>query len=239
MRRLSFALAMLVSIVAQPAFAEANIFVAASLVDVVQGLVDASGIDGLSVVAGSSSSLARQIKAGAPADIFISANKEWAEFVVNEQELLPLFSNRLVLVSHQDVTLPEIGALPELLGTKRLAIADPNHVPAGIYAREALEYAGVWADVQNQVAPADNVRAAARLVQVGAAPFGIVYASDAQLLGMNIAYEFSQVAHTPIIYWAVLLDAKKPEVAEFMGFLGSDAAHVIVAAYGFLPLKEQ
>jgi len=223
----------------QPAMANSKVFVASSLVDVVEGLVEASGIQGISVVAGSSSSLARQIKAGAPADLFISAHMDWAEFVAGDQELLPLFSNRLVLISHDDVALPDPFALAEQLGQARLAIGDPDHVPAGIYARQALEHLGLWPDVQNRLAPADNVRAAARLVQTGLAPFGIVYASDAQLLKLNVAYEFEAQTHTPITYWAVPLHADKPAIASFVQFLGSDDARAIVVSYGFMPLEGQ
>ncbi|WP_299348516.1 molybdate ABC transporter substrate-binding protein [uncultured Maritalea sp.] len=237
MRRFGFALAMLVGLIAQPAMADAKVFVAASLADVVQALVDASDIKGLIVVAGSSSSLARQIKAGAPADVFISANKDWAALVAGEQDLLPLFSNRLVLVSHKDVTLSDISELPSLLGNNRLAVGDPNHVPAGIYAREALKSLGLWDALQNNLAPADNVRAAVRLVQTGAAPFGIVYASDAALLKLNVVYVFDETAHSPISYWAVTLADQEPETLAFMRFLGSADAHAIVASYGFLSLE--
>ncbi len=170
LKRLGFLLVVLTGLICQPALADSKIFVASSLADVVGALVEASKIGDLQVVIGSSSSLARQIKAGAPADLFISANKDWAQFVAGDEKLQPLFSNRLVLISHKAQTLSEIEQLPALLGTSRLAISDPDHVPAGIYAREALVSAQLWNSVGQKLAPADNVRAAARLVQSGVAP---------------------------------------------------------------------
>lgn len=230
---------MLVGLFFQSAYAKAKIFVAASLVDVVEELAQASGIQDLNVVAGSSSSLARQIKAGAPADLFISANRDWATFVAGEKDLVPLFSNRLVLISHQDVAFIDLASLLEKLGSKRLAMADSDHVPAGIYARQALEHAGLWEVLKKQIAPADNVRSAVRLVQSGAAPFGVAYASDAKLLNLNVAFAFAPETHDQIVYWAVPIKPENPDIDVFGKFLGSENARAIVASYGFMPLKGQ
>ncbi|MGJ8528041.1 molybdate ABC transporter substrate-binding protein [Maritalea sp.] len=234
LRRLIFGFLVWLVIVS-PTIAKSNIFVAASLSDVVQALVDASNIDQLVVVTGGSSSLARQIKAGAPADMFISANKDWAELVAGERDLTALFSNSLVLVSQQPTTIKDIDALPTQLDNKRLAIADPNHVPAGIYAQQALEYLGIWQDLSDKLAPTENVRLAARLVQIGAAPYGVVYASDAQLLKLNVAYSFPEQSHVAIHYWSVKLNSGKRDIDAFEQFLGSDEGRAIVAQYGFVP----
>lgn len=239
LKRLGLLLAALLGMICHPAFADSKIFVASSLVDVVDALFEASNIDGLTIVVGSSSSLARQIKAGAPAGLFISANKDWAQYVADNKELQPLFSNRLVLISHEQRSVADIAQLPELLNEGRLAVADPDHVPAGIYARQALKSLSVWQSLHHRLAPADNVRAAAQLVSAGAAPFGIVYQSDAQLLQLNVAYEFSADTHMPIIYWMVAMGYDQPEVGAFVSFLGSEEARDIVASYGFVPLEGQ
>jgi len=171
--------------------------------------------------------------------LFISANQYWADFVAGNQSPTPLFSNRLVLVSQVEIKLISLGQLPDVLGDRRLAIADPAHVPAGLYAKEALVHAGIWDSVAEKLAPADNVRAAVRLAQTGVAPFAIVYASDAKLLKLNVAYDIASDAHTSIIYWAVPLKKTQPEVVAFMQFLGSAQARAIVAMFGFLPLEGQ
>ncbi len=220
-----------------PVMAKSNIFVAASLTDVVGALVAASNIEQLVVVNGSSSSLARQIKAGAPADMFISANREWAEAVASGRQITSLFSNKLVLVGHRPGTIDDIGELSVILSNRRLAIADPNHVPAGIYGQQVLEHFGVWVDLAHKLAPAENVRLTVRLVQSGAAPFGIVYASDAQLLDLNVAFSFPAQSHVPIYYWGVMLSADNDDVDAFAQFLGSAAARAIVAEYGFTPVE--
>jgi len=239
LRRLGLLLVSLIGLVCQPALADSKIFVASSLADVVEALVEASSIEGIQVIVGSSSSLARQIKSGAPADLYISANKDWAQFVAVDEKLQPLFSNRLVLISYDAQKLGDVEKLAELLGSHRLALGDPDHVPAGIYAREALEKLRLWDNVRQQLAPADNVRAAARLVQTGAAPFGIVYRSDAELLTLNIAFEFDAETHSPINYWMVQLREDQSDIVRFVSFLGSAEARDIVASYGFLPLEGQ
>lgn len=148
LRRLRFLLVVLMGLICQPALADNKIFVASSLADVVEALVEASSIDGMQVVLGSSSSLARQIKAGAPADLYISANKDWARFVADDEKLQPLFSNRLVLISHKAQTLGEIEQLPALLGTSRLAIADQIMCPPAFMPAKRcrmLNFGKVWA----------------------------------------------------------------------------------------------
>ena len=123
--------------------------------------------------------------------------------------------------------------LAGLLSSSRLAIADPNHVPAGIYAQQALENSGVWSVLQKRLAPFDNVRAAARAVQIGAAKFGVVYASDAEALGLNVVYAFPSDVHDPIEYWAVVLDPNDAEVGRILALAKSDAARDIVERFGF------
>ena len=135
-----------------------------------------------------SNALARQIEAGAPADVFVSADTEWMDHVEARKLVVPgtrvdLVGNALVLVAPADsavsVSIGPSFALAKALGAGRLAMANPDSVPAGKYGRRALESLGVWSSVERQVARADNVRAALALVSRGEAPLGIVYRTDA------------------------------------------------------------
>ena len=215
------------------AVAQSKIFVASSLTDLFEELATETEPGAFQIVPGGSSTIARQIKAGAPAALFVSANKEWAEFVAQDREMIPLFSNSLVVVSADDAVSIKFEDLAGLLSSSRLAIADPNHVPAGIYAQQAFENSGAWLVLQTRLAPFDNVRAAARAVQIGAAKFGVVYASDAEALGLNVVFTFPSDVHDPIEYWAVILDPNDAEVGRILTLAKSDAARDIVERFGF------
>ncbi|MCF4099565.1 molybdate ABC transporter substrate-binding protein [Maritalea mediterranea] len=217
------------------AWAETRIFVASSLVDLAQEVKAAAQLD-VKIVAGGSSTLARQIRAGAPASLYISANEQWAQRVAGQRDLLPLFGNRLVLVGHQPGPV-DIAALPQVLGDQRLALADPRHVPAGLYAKAALQHLGLWAALTNRLAAAQNVRGAARFVQSGAAPYGVIYGSDAKALDMSIAYEFPADMHPPVRYWAVRLRENDPAVEAFLAFMNSAEGHKLLRDYGFQPIE--
>jgi molybdate transport system substrate-binding protein len=219
----------------RPAWAETRIFVASSLVDFAQSAAAAAQLD-VKIVAGGSSTLARQIEAGAHADLFISANEDWAEHAAGERDLLPLFGNSLVLVADRAGPI-EIEALPLLLGEHRLALADPHHVPAGLYAKAAFEYLGLWEALSAHVAAAENVRSAARFVRSGAAPFGVVYGSDAKAMGLPIAFVFPAESHPPIRYWAVPLSDDDPAVDAFLAFIDSAEGHKLLAEFGFQPIE--
>jgi molybdate transport system substrate-binding protein len=217
------------------ASAETRIFVASSLVDFAQSVKAAAQLD-IEIVTGGSSTLARQINAGAPADLFISANKDWAMFAADERPLTPLLGNELVLVAYQPGPVA-IDALPQLLGDQRLAMADPHHVPAGLYAKAAFEELGLWATLSGRIAAAENVRSAARFVQSGAAPFGVVYGSDAKALDLPIAFAFPADSHPPIHYWAVQLDNEDPAVDAFLTFMDSAQGHKLLQEFGFQPIE--
>ena len=143
---------------------------------------------GVTLSYAASSALARQIEAGAPADVFMSADTEWMDYLQTRNLIDPgtrrnVLGNRLVLISPADSTVsiriaPHF-ALAKLLGDGRLATGNPDSVPVGKYAKEALTHLGVWSEVQDKVAAADNVRAALSLVARGEAPLGIVYRTDA------------------------------------------------------------
>ncbi len=171
--------------------ADVTVFAAASLKEALddQARQFEAGTGNKVIVSyGASNALAKQIEAAAPADIFISADLDWMDYVGQRNLLAPdtrvnLLRNTLVLIapSSSKAALkiaPGFG-LAAALGTEKLAMANPDSVPAGKYGKSALEKLGVWASVEKQVARAENVRAALALVSRGEAPFGIVYSTDA------------------------------------------------------------
>ncbi len=191
-----------------------------------------------------SSALARQISVGAPADIFISADEEWMDFV-GKQGLLrkssraSFLTNRLVLIApaRQPLRLriaPRF-ALAAALGSGRLAMADPAAVPAGKYGRAALIRLGVWRAVQPKIVAAENVRSALLLVSRGEARAGIVYATDARSSrDIAVAGMFPTASHPSITYpLAILARSRNPEAARFRQFLLSPRAAAIFRKYGF------
>lgn len=203
--------------------------------------------DRVTVSYAGSGQLARQIIAGAPADIFISAAPDWMDEVETAGLVAPgsrrdLLGNTLVLISHGvEVEPVEIGPgfdLAGLLGDERLAMALVDAVPAGQYGKAALDALGVWDAVASSVAQADNVRAALALVSSGEAPFGIVYASDAAAdEGVTIVGTFPADSHPTIIYpVALLAEASDPSDRAFYEALTSGAARAAFEAQGFAVL---
>lgn len=191
-----------------------------------------------------SSALARQIEAGAPADLFISADEQWmnhvaAKGLIRRGTRAPFLSNRLVLVaparSSTRLAIRPGFALARALGTGRLAMADPASVPAGRYGKAALERLGVWPDVSRKVVRAENVRAALALVERGEAPLGLVYATDARASArVRVAGVFPASSHPPITYPIAVLRASDHRDAEaFRRFLISREGKAIFAARGF------
>ncbi|MBV7255401.1 molybdate ABC transporter substrate-binding protein [Pacificimonas sp. WHA3] len=192
----------------------------------------------------SSAALARQVAAGAPADLFISADAEWMDLVAGNRRIVPgsravIATNRLVLVYAPGTPRPAANAeaVMRALGDGRLAIADPDAVPAGRYARQALRSLGLWLPMAGRLARAENVRAALALVERGAAPLGIVYLTDAKASRTaRQAALLKQQHHTPIAYHAALLSAgKHPDAAAFLAFLSSPAGQAAFGAHGFGP----
>ena len=192
-----------------------------------------------------SSALARQIDAGAPADIFISADEPWMDDVVKNGRVRPgtrvsFLANRLVLVapaaSARPVAIRPGFGLAALIGGGKLAMGEPNSVPAGKYGKEALTKLGVWDAVAPKVAGAENVRAALALVERGEAPYGIVYATDALASkGVKAVGVFPETSHAPITYpIATLTSASSPDAEGFRKFLISGAGKAIFKRYGFV-----
>ncbi len=230
--------------------ADLRIFAAASM----KNALDAIAADfqrgtgtRVSVSYAASSALARQIAQGAPADIFVSADLDWMDDVEKKALLRPgtrfnLVGNRLALIARNDnpvaVDLAAPGSLAAALGGGRLAIGEPSSVPAGKYARAALESLGLWASVERSLAPAENVRAALLLVSRGEAPLGIVYESDrvADPLTRVVAL-FPDASHPPIVYpVAILKESAAPAAPAFLAALKAPAAAAIFRREGFTPL---
>lgn len=191
-----------------------------------------------------SSALARQVEAGAPADLFVSADEAWMNELDRRKLLrrgsrVSFLGNRLVLIApaNSPVTLRIAPRFPlaHALRGGRLAMADPAGVPAGLYGQQALTRLGVWPQVMGSVARAESVRAALALVARGAAPLGIVYATDARAEpAVRMVGLFPAASHDPITYpVAVLARATHPDAEGFRRFLLSSEAKAIFVRFGF------
>jgi molybdate transport system substrate-binding protein len=196
----------------------------------------------------SSSQLAKQIEAAAPADVFISADTKWMDYLiekgaVKKEAAINFLGNRLVLVAAKDSTLSLKIAkdfpLADTLGDNRIAMGEPKSVPAGKYGQEALEFYGVWKAVQPKVAGADNVRAALKLVSSGEAPLGIVYETDAKAdPEVKVVDVFGEDSHSPIIYPVAPVEASANAAKnEFVKFLLGPEAATIFKDAGFTALS--
>lgn len=197
---------------------------------------------------GGSSALAKQIMQGAPADVFISAAPEWMDAVAEAGLIVPdsrvdLLGNTLVLIAHgpgvPPVTLDASTDLAGMLADGRLSMAMVGSVPAGQYGKEALASLGLWDSVKDSLAQSDNVRAALKLVALGEAPLGLVYASDAiaDAASVSVIATFPKGSHRPIIYpAAAIAGGGKPEALGFLDYLSSPAARVVFEAQGFAVL---
>jgi len=195
-----------------------------------------------------SSTLAKQIENGAPADIFMSADLDWMNYLAQRSLIKAdtrknLVGNELVLIAPKDSTIQITIApgfdLARLLAGGKLAMADTSAVPAGKYGKAALEKLGVWDKVSGQIAQAENVRAALALVARGEAPLGIVYQTDAAVEpGVKIVANFSADTHPPIIYpIALLAGSKNPDAVGYLGYLESAKALPLFEKQGFTVLK--
>ena len=249
-RRLMFLLAGL--LLASPATAQSRppvVLAAASLQESMNAAADAWAKRGhvrptLSFAA--SSALARQAAAGAPADLFVSADVEWMDDLDRRGLLargsrVNLLGNRLVLIAPADrqvrVALRPGVDLRRTLNGGRLAMADPDAVPAGRYGKAALTRLQAWDGVAPSVVRAENVRAALALVERGAAPLGIVYATDAKASAkVRVVSVFPAASHPPITYPIARLKASRNVEGErFRRFLISPAGRAIFVRYGFSP----
>lgn len=249
MRRLLLAVLIAVSLPAGAKAQDLMVFAAASLktaldeISAGQSIVPPARVK---ISYAASSALARQAEAGAPADIFISADLDWMDYLDRKALLKPgtrstLLGNRIVLIAPSDSKASAKIApgfdLAGLLGKDgRLAMADVASVPAGKYGKAALEALNVWPGVQNRIAQAENVRAALLLVARGEAPLGIVYATDAaaDAKTVRVLDAFPANTHPPILYPAAQLGASShPQAAAWLGTLRSPAARATFEKNGF------
>ncbi|CAN7671320.1 molybdate ABC transporter substrate-binding protein [Neorhizobium tomejilense] len=238
---------------AAPAAAQekVTVFAAASMKNALDNANKAWGALGggqVTVSYAASSALAKQIESGAPADIFISADLDWMKYVsdkklVREDTRFNWLGNRIVLVAAKDAAKPvDIRPgfdLAGLLRGGRLAMGEPNAVPAGKYAKASLEKLGVWSSVEKSVASAESVRAALAFVSRGEAPYGIVYQTDAAAdPGVAIVGTFPGDTHPPIVYpIAVLSESKSKDAPAYLNYLTSNKAAPFFEKEGFTVLK--
>jgi molybdate transport system substrate-binding protein len=224
------------------------VFAAASLTDVLDELGKAFTAETHIQVKSSlaaSSALAKQIEAGAPADVFFSADLEWMDYLDQRKLLKPgsrhdVVLNRLVLIAPADSKVsvkiaPGFDVL-KALGDGKLATGDPDSVPVGKYAHAALEKLGVWDKVQSRIVRAENVRAALAFVARGEAPLGIVYRTDALAeKRVRIVDEFPPDSHPPVTYPIALTTHGSAQAQKFEDFVSGDAAKAIFKKFGFAP----
>ncbi|HHL2498490.1 TPA: molybdate ABC transporter substrate-binding protein [Yersinia enterocolitica] len=228
--------------------ADITVFAAASLTNALQDIAaqykKEKQVDVVASYA-SSSTLARQIEQGAPADLFISADQQWMDYAIDKQQMVAntrytLLGNELVLIAPKDSKITKVAIdkktdWKKLLEGGRLAVGDPDHVPAGIYAKESLENLGAWATLAPEMARANNVRSAMALVERAEAPLGIVYGSDAIASDkVKVVGVFPEASHKPVEYpMAIVKGHENPTVTAFYDYLKSPAAAVIFEKYGF------
>jgi molybdate transport system substrate-binding protein len=244
-----FAAALLTPPTARAADEEVVVYAAASLTDVLQAIVKQGGFTTVTFSFGSSSTLARQIEQGAPAQLFVSADEAWMDMAEKSGRVEPgtrrdWVGNRLALVAPgtgEPSAPPEsaeavTAQLRAALAAKdaRIATGDPAHVPVGKYAQAALGAIGLWSEVGPRLARADNVRAALALVERGEAPLGITYRTDALVSGkVQVVALFPATSHAPIRYPAALLKDANPTAKRFYQHLFGPQARAVLAAAGF------
>lgn len=227
--------------------AQVKVFAAASLTNAINEMGEMYfKKDGVKVLPSfaSSSTLAKQIENGAPADIFISADQQWMDYLADRKALVEgtrfnLLGNKLALISpvSSDVKLTIVSGLDltKYLGNGRLATGDPDHVPVGKYAKAALEKLGMWSFVADKLARASDVRSALAWVEKGEAPLGIVYSTDAAVTKqVRVVAYFPEDSYPPIVYPAALLkNSSEPKAKDFLNYLKSDDARKVFEKFGF------
>ena len=247
-----FALAVLIGLAFMPAPASAQqkpiiVFAAASLKNALDEanarFTKDSGIKAIASYA-ASPALMRQIEHGAPADVFLSADLAWMDYgvaknLVRADTRTDLLGNRLVLIAPADTKIATIAIAPGLdlaglAGGGRIVTGDVKAVPAGRYAKAALEHLGLWQAAEKRIASVENVRAALTLVARAEAALGIVYATDAKAEPrVKVVGTFPEDSHPPIVYPAALTPGAGPEAARYLAFLRSEEARAIFEAHGF------
>lgn len=238
----------LTALSASMAWADTTVFAAASLrnaLDEVRQTWAAQHGGKVVVSYAGSSALARQIEKGAPANIFISADLAWMDYLAQRKLIkdgtrINLLRNELVMVApvaaQISIELKRGLQLGQLLGRDRMALADPDHVPAGKYGKAALEALGLWPQVADKLARGENVRTALNYVARGETPLGIVYRTDAAVESrVRVVAVFAADTHPPIVYPATLLaGGNNAQAASFFSYLKSNVSAGIFRKHGFL-----
>ena len=228
---------------------EVVVFAAASTTNAITEIGELFAAEGLGHITtsfASSSTLAKQIASGAPAHIFLSANEKWMNFLeekglIEKASRFDLLGNRIVLVAPlqspiQTVDVKKGLDLAALLGSGgRLSTGDPEHVPAGMYGKKAMESLGLWDPVKDRLAPMKDVRAALVLVERAEAPIGLVYATDAAISKkVRVVGTFPLESHPPIVYPVAATAGQKTDAtARFLDFLKTPQSREIFEKYGF------
>lgn len=227
--------------------ADVTVFAAASLKEALDDqarIFEAATGNKVRISYAGSNALARQIEAGAPADVFVSADLDWMDYTEQRHLLkagtrISLLRNALVLIapstSNSTLRIAPNFPLAQALRGGRLAIANPDSVPAGKYGKNALEYLGVWAAVRDRLAQGENVRAALTFVSRSEVPFGIVYKTDAIAdSAVRIVDMFPADCHPPIVYpAAIVASSTSPAASPFLDYLQTAAAAKVWEKYGF------
>jgi molybdate transport system substrate-binding protein len=230
----------------EPARPELLVYAAASLTNVLEELgkgYQAESGQSVKFSFAASSTLARQIEAGAKADVFFAADTDWADYLQNRNLLNTssrsnLLGNRLVLIAPADSKLqlkiaPNF-AVAAALGSSRLSIGDPDSVPAGKYGRSALMALGVWNSVADKLVLGDTVRTALAFVDRGEAPLGIVYETDALIdKKVRIVDIFPATTHAPIVYPIALTTTARSGAEQFVAYLRAPGSQAVFKKYGF------
>ncbi|WP_172328107.1 molybdate ABC transporter substrate-binding protein [Mangrovicoccus sp. HB161399] len=238
------ALAALLATAALPALADPAVFAAASTARALDAAIAASGIPAVASY-GASGTIARQIEAGAPADVFISANPRWMDYLVGkgriaQGDVVTLMSNRLVLIAPEGTApLSGPGELAAALGGEYFAMADPQVAPVGKYGQAALEHLGAWLQVETALVPTRNTLATVAAVARGEAALGLVYASDAAgVEGVAAVWDIPADSHPPILYLAAPVPGGEDSGggARLIEFLSSPEGQAILSEQGFVPV---
>lgn len=252
-RTFFFTAAVFLFLTVLPARADILVFAAASTGSVLGEVIDLYKAEKQATVKASyaaSSTLAKQIANGAPAHVFLSANNAWMDYLAKRKAIevtsrRDLLGNGLVLIAPQASRL-ELSVKPGFplataLAGNRLALGDPDHVPVGIYAKQALQSLGVWKSVKDMLARAFDARAALVLVERGEVPLGIVYATDALITKrVRVISEFPTTSHSPIRYQVALTSGRDgPEARQFLTYLESPQAAKVFARHGFRVMSKK
>ena len=257
LRRLPFIVAAVITVAVGflPAVARAQdksllVFAAASMSDALDDLDAAfTRASRIKITASydASSALIKQIEAGVPADVFLSANVDWMDYgskngLIRDDTRFNLLGNQLVLITPKTSKLSNVDIGPgfelgKLAGSGRIVTGDVRTVPVGLYAKAALEKLGTWGAVEPKLTPTANVRVALALVARGMAPLGIVYATDARAEpNVKVIGTFPEDAHPPIVYPVAATKTAKPNVVQYLDFLRTGTAKTKFETYGFTVL---